>query len=307
MKKRRVTMKDVAEKAGVSTATVSYVLNYSNTERISHETRLKVFEAANELNYIPNIEAKSLSGKKSYMVGVIINKKENCRKSMVYQYYDLADEMRIILNDMGYDMFLVSAEEIEQGAALGLRRALDAVFIVDMEEEIFRKLASQFYVPAIFIDGYVSDPLFCKILVNGEELLDKAEEQLGKDFYVVMEDCFNNNLLKSVKKRIDDQNIFIHKKGNSLPEFLQTHRQQKGLVIGEILGMQAESYVDNRNLCVVVQSDMDLMLLPDTKILVVSNKEKARKAIEVMRKLLHVDGKQEDFESVHDIVYVDIH
>lgn len=54
MKKRRVTMKDVAEKAGVSTATVSYVLNYSNTERISHETRLKVFEAANELNYIPN-------------------------------------------------------------------------------------------------------------------------------------------------------------------------------------------------------------------------------------------------------------
>ena len=68
-----------------------------------------------------------------------------------------------------------------------------------------------------------------------------------------------------------------------------------------------KSYVDNRNLCVVVQSDMDLMLLPDTKILVVSNKEKARKAIEVMRKLLHVDGKQEDFESVHDIVYVDIH
>lgn len=71
--------------------------------------------------------------------------------------------------------------------------------------------------------------------------------------------------------------------------------------------MQAESYVDNRNLCVVVQSDMDLMLLPDTKILVVSNKEKARKAIEVMRKLLHVDGKQEDSEPVHDIVYVDIH
>ena len=65
--------------------------------------------------------------------------------------------------------------------------------------------------------------------------------------------------------------------------------------------------MDNRNLCVVVQSDMDLMLLPDTKILVVSNKEKARKAIEVMRKLLHVDGKQEDSEPVHDIVYVDIH
>ena len=50
------------------------------------------------------------------------------------------------------------------------------------------------------------------------------------------------------------------------------------------------------------------MLLPESKILVaVSNKEKARKAIEVMRKLLRVDGKQEDPEPVHEIVYVDIH
>ena len=39
MKDKRITMKDVAKEAGVSTATVSYVLNYSDTERISHETR----------------------------------------------------------------------------------------------------------------------------------------------------------------------------------------------------------------------------------------------------------------------------
>ena len=53
MKDKRITMKDVAKEAGVSTATVSYVLNYSDTERISHETRLRVFEAANKLNYVP--------------------------------------------------------------------------------------------------------------------------------------------------------------------------------------------------------------------------------------------------------------
>ena len=55
MKDKRITMKDVAKEAGVSTATVSYVLNYSDTERISHETRLRVFEAANKLNYVPNM------------------------------------------------------------------------------------------------------------------------------------------------------------------------------------------------------------------------------------------------------------
>mgnify|MGYP000355767201 FL=1 len=80
MKDKRITMKDVAKEAGVSTATVSYVLNYSDTERISHETRLRVFEAANKLNYVPNMAAKALSEKKSYLVGMIINKRARSKK-----------------------------------------------------------------------------------------------------------------------------------------------------------------------------------------------------------------------------------
>ena len=165
MKDKRITMKDVAKEAGVSTATVSYVLNYSDTERISHETRLRVFEAANKLNYVPNMAAKALSEKKSYLVGMIINKRARSKKSKIYQYYDLADEIRVILHALGYDMFLISAEEIEEGVSIGIRRTLDAVFIVDLEESLFKKIANKFFVPAIFIDGYVADPLFCKVLV----------------------------------------------------------------------------------------------------------------------------------------------
>ena len=81
MKNIRVTMKDVAKEAGVSTATVSYVLNYSNTERISHETRMRVFEAVNKLKYVPNMTAKSLASKRSFLVAIIINMEENNKRS----------------------------------------------------------------------------------------------------------------------------------------------------------------------------------------------------------------------------------
>ena len=94
MSTKRVTMKDIAMEAGVSTATVSYVLNYSSKENISHETRMRIFEAANKLKYVPNMNAKSLASKRSYMVGIIINMEAKNKKSKLYQYYDLSREIQ---------------------------------------------------------------------------------------------------------------------------------------------------------------------------------------------------------------------
>jgi LacI family transcriptional regulator len=65
-----VRIKDVAEKAKVSTATVSHVLN--NTGKISEETQKKVKKVIKELNYQPNRIAKSLKLKKTNTIGVIV-------------------------------------------------------------------------------------------------------------------------------------------------------------------------------------------------------------------------------------------
>ncbi len=57
---KRVTANDVAELAGVSRTTVSFVLNNVPGMRISEETRRKVLEAAQQLDYHPNISAQRL-------------------------------------------------------------------------------------------------------------------------------------------------------------------------------------------------------------------------------------------------------
>ncbi len=58
--KRRVTIRDVAERAGVSQTTVSFVLNDVEGMRISAETRRRVLEAARALGYHPDASARRL-------------------------------------------------------------------------------------------------------------------------------------------------------------------------------------------------------------------------------------------------------
>ncbi|QKW10341.1 LacI family DNA-binding transcriptional regulator [Streptomyces sp. NA04227] len=62
------TSADVARRAGVSRATVSYVLNNVPAVRISEPTRRRVREAARELGYVPHAAARSLRAGQSRMV-----------------------------------------------------------------------------------------------------------------------------------------------------------------------------------------------------------------------------------------------
>ncbi len=68
--KKRATIKDVAAHAGVSYQTVSRVLNSS--DNVADETRQRVEAAITRLNYRPSLAARSLPGKKSFVIGFII-------------------------------------------------------------------------------------------------------------------------------------------------------------------------------------------------------------------------------------------
>ena len=65
------SIKDVADKAGVATSTVSKVLN--NYPNVSAATKKKVNEAIKELNYVPNAVAAALSSKQSSRVAILMN------------------------------------------------------------------------------------------------------------------------------------------------------------------------------------------------------------------------------------------
>lgn len=74
MSKKRVTSQDVAEKAGVSRTTVSFVLNNVEGVQLSPETRQRVLDAAHELGYIPDAAARSLVSGRTWTIGLVMSR-----------------------------------------------------------------------------------------------------------------------------------------------------------------------------------------------------------------------------------------
>ena len=71
MTKPRSTSTDIARRAGVSRATVSYVLNGRTDQSISPATRERVLQAARELSYVPNAASRALRAGESRLVLLI--------------------------------------------------------------------------------------------------------------------------------------------------------------------------------------------------------------------------------------------
>jgi len=74
MNKKRVTSQDVANLAGVSRTTVSFVLNEVKGFNISPETRQKVRAAAESLNYIPDATAQALASRRAKAIGLVMTR-----------------------------------------------------------------------------------------------------------------------------------------------------------------------------------------------------------------------------------------
>jgi LacI family transcriptional regulator len=73
MKQIKVTARQVAEHAGVSQTTVSFVLNHVLKANISEATRDRVLRTAQELGYVPDVAARSLARGRSSTIGLVIS------------------------------------------------------------------------------------------------------------------------------------------------------------------------------------------------------------------------------------------
>jgi len=94
---------DVARLAGVSRATVSYVINDDRNHLVSDDTKDRVLKAVEELGYRPNAMAQSLQSGTTRTIGLLIPDMDNPH------YWQIAKGMEAVVQAEGYDLLLISA------------------------------------------------------------------------------------------------------------------------------------------------------------------------------------------------------
>ena len=118
----KATRLDVARLAGVSTATVSNVLNASG--KVKGATLERVRRAMERLNYRPNMVARSLSTRRTMQIGIVLEDLQNPFYGSVVKHFELA------ANRAGYFVAIcTSSEYLDHYFDNFVARGLDGVFV----------------------------------------------------------------------------------------------------------------------------------------------------------------------------------
>ncbi|MNW23447.1 putative HTH-type transcriptional repressor ExuR [compost metagenome] len=177
------TIKDIARLANVSHTTVSRALN--NSPLIKEVTKRKIMEIAEQLNYIPNVNAKSLVLQRSHTVGLFFTSISKGTSSSFF-----ADTIRGInsIIDVNYNLFVRGIDDYESYSSIH-RKRFDGILLMSQSEAdnafIYHVLQQE--IPIVVMNRHVADPGIVNIVPNDKEgvrdavrhLIDQGHERIA--------------------------------------------------------------------------------------------------------------------------------
>ena len=196
----KLTIKDIAREAGVSVATVSYIINGINEERYTEETKQRVLQVINLYNYRPSKLGQSLANNRSGNVILLCDRHTSVLQKA--ENFDLIRMLGAALERQGYSLLIRTHLD-----AIRIDIA-DAIVCAGMEEARFRRLAVENFVPMLTIDAKIDDELFFQVYQDFAALMADGRNRFGNDFSVVLVDTYNETL-KSVIRDVCGNVVFL--------------------------------------------------------------------------------------------------
>lgn len=319
------TIRDVAEKAGVTVTTVSRVLN--NRGYISEKTRKKVYEAMKELNYQPNELARSLYRRKSYLIGLLIPSVSHpffAELTNYIEYYAYQNNYKILLCNSLQDV------EKEKGYIDMLKRhQVDGIIIgshtlkteqylnVNLPIVAIDRYFSE-KIPYVASDNYNGGVLATKLLIqkgcrkiahiSGPLILNTPANNRYKAFMDVVKEYNVENVVVETKINVFD--IDEHRK--LIFKLFTDHPDIDGIfasgdfIAATIINASREIGKEvPKDLKVVGYDDISIakMIIPPLTTIRQPIEEMAKKTIEII--LDQIDGKEVSIENILPITLIE--
>jgi LacI family transcriptional regulator len=172
----KMDIRDVAQRARVSIATVSRTINHLPT--VDPALAARVWRAVEELNYLPNTQARALVSGKSRLLGLIVSEITNPFFPELIQEFEHAAVAR------GYEILIGSTnyekKTMEQCARRMLERKVDGVAVMTfgVDEMIFDGFNAD-SIPMVFIDAAPVRPFSSALPVDYRSGLHQAVQHLA--------------------------------------------------------------------------------------------------------------------------------
>lgn len=175
---KKITMQDVALKAGVSKSTVSQYIN-NRFEFMGASTKLRVEEAIKDLGYIPNQVAKSLKQKKTGTIGVIVANILHTFSTEIIRAIEDECERN------GFHLFVCNADDQPEKERayidMLVAKQVDGliIFPTNGNYDYYKQLKNAEF-PIVFVDRMINEAIFPTLLLDNESASRIAVDQLVK-------------------------------------------------------------------------------------------------------------------------------
>ncbi|RDU25022.1 LacI family transcriptional regulator [Anaerosacchariphilus polymeriproducens] len=170
-----MTLKDIAAEAGVSTMTVSNVINGKHN-RVSKSTVEKINKIITKNNYVPNQSARSLTAKSSKIIALIVPVIEKTATTHGTTLFEnpyvgsMLGEIERTLRENGYYPMIRSVAKQTDILTLFHTWNVDgAIFLYPSFDEIIDSLIEQISLPMVFIDSSSQNPNVMNIGCDNEK------------------------------------------------------------------------------------------------------------------------------------------
>ena len=152
---KMTTIKEIAERAGVSTTTVSNVI-HGKTKKVSPATIQKVESLIKELGYVQKMGLRVLNQESSQLIAVVINYHKDYKDSILGDpfYGRLIGFIEEIVQKKGYYLMVYSTKDIEEIFQMVMGWNIDGVIAISFSRRNCEKIYQLIKKPIVSIDAY---------------------------------------------------------------------------------------------------------------------------------------------------------